>query len=44
LTKRDWNIIGFAPSISYNYTNNLSNINLYDYDNHAVDFRLTKDF
>jgi outer membrane protein len=44
LTKRDWNIMGFAPSISYNYTTSLSNINLYDYDNHAVDFRLTKDF
>jgi outer membrane protein len=44
VTKRDWNLYGFAPSLSYTYTNNLSNISLYDFDNHAVDFRLTKDF
>ncbi len=44
LTKRDWNIYGFAPSLSYTYTRNLSNIELYDFDSHAVDARLTKDF
>jgi outer membrane protein len=44
LTKRDLNIFGFAPSLSYSYTENLSNINLYDFNIHAVDFRLTKDF
>ncbi len=44
LTKRDWNILGFAPALSYTYTENISNLNLYDFDNHAVDFRLTKDF
>jgi tetratricopeptide (TPR) repeat protein len=44
LTKRDWNIYGFAPSLSYDYTTNSSNIALYDYDSHAVDFRLTKEF
>ena len=44
LTKRDWNIYGFAPSLSYTYTRNLSNIELYDFDSHEVDFRLTKDF
>lgn len=44
LTKRDWNIYGFAPSLSYTYTRNLSNIELYDFDAHAVDLRLTKDF
>ena len=44
LTKRDWNWVGFAPSLNYTYTRNVSNIELYDYDNHAVDFRLTKDF
>ncbi len=44
LTKRDLNIAGFAPSLSYTYTNNISNINQFDFDTHAVDFRLTKDF
>ena len=44
LTKRDFNIAGFAPSLSYAYTKNFSNIATSDYDAHAVDFRLTKDF
>lgn len=44
LTKRDFNILGFAPSLAYTYVNNFSNIANYDYDSHAVDFRLTKDF
>jgi outer membrane protein len=44
LTKRDFNILGFAPALTYAYANNISNINLYDYDNHGIDFRLTKDF
>ena len=44
LTKRDLNLLGFAPSLSYSYTENLSNIDLYDFNIHAVDFRLTKDF
>lgn len=44
LTKRDLNWFGFAPSLSYTYTKNKSNIAIYDYDSHAVDFRLTKDF
>ena len=43
-TKRDLNILGFAPSLQYSYTLNSSNNPLYDYDAHAVDFRLTKDF
>ncbi len=44
LTKRDLNILGFAPAVNYTYVNNGSNISLYDYDSHSVDFRLTKDF
>jgi outer membrane protein len=44
LTKRDLNIFGFAPSLEYTYTDNISNISLFDYDSHAIDFRLTKDF
>jgi outer membrane protein len=43
-TKRDWNWFGFAPSLNYTYVRNFSNIDLYDYDSHSVDFRLTKDF
>ena len=43
-TKRDWNWFGFAPSLNYTYVRNFSNISLYDFDSHAVDFRLTKDF
>ncbi len=44
LTKRDFNFYGFAPSATYSFTDNFSNINTYDYVSHAVDFRLTKDF
>ena len=43
-TKRDWNWFGFAPSLNYTYVRNFSNISLYDFDSHSVDFRLTKDF
>jgi outer membrane protein len=43
-TKRDLNILGFAPSLSYSYTLNKSNVENYDYDAHAVDFRFTKEF
>ena len=44
LTKRDVNIFGFAPEVSYTYVRNASNISMFDYDSHAVDVRLTKDF
>jgi outer membrane protein len=44
LTKRDLNWLGFAPAVSYNYVRNISDVVLNDYDSHAVDFRLTKDF
>jgi outer membrane protein len=44
ITKRDYNIFGFAPSLSYTFVDNFSNIDNYDYTSHAVDFRLTKDF
>ena len=44
LTKRDWNLLGFAPSLNYTYTRNFSNFALFDYDSHNVDFRLTKNF
>lgn len=44
LTKRDLNLFGFAPEISYTYVRNTSNITMYDYDSHGIDIRLTKDF
>jgi outer membrane protein len=44
LTKRDFNIWGYAPAIEYTYVYNDSNISLYQFDSHAVDFRLSKDF
>ncbi len=44
LTKRDWNLLGFAPALNYTYTRNASNIALYDYDSHSVELRMTKDF
>ena len=44
LTKRDFNIWGYAPSLEYTYVYNDSNISLYEFDSHALDFRLSKDF
>lgn len=44
LTKRDWNLFGFAPSLNYTYTRNFSNISLFDFDSNNIDFRLTKNF
>lgn len=44
LTKRDFNIWGFAPSINYSYTLNKSNNALFDYDSHSFNFNFTKDF
>jgi outer membrane protein len=44
LTKRDLNIFGFAPSLSYSFAWNDSNTERYDYKTHAIDLRLTKEF
>lgn len=43
-TKRDFNIWGYAPSLEYTYVYNDSNISLYEFDSHALDFRLSKNF
>ena len=43
-TKRDFNIWGYAPALEYTYVYNNSNISLYEFDSHALDFRLSKDF
>jgi outer membrane protein len=44
LTKRDFNLFGYAPSLEYTYVRNFSNIPLYDFDSHTIDLTLTKDF
>jgi outer membrane protein len=44
LTKRDWNIFGYAPSLRYSYAYNHSNVDIYTFDSHTVDFSFTKDF
>ena len=43
-TKRDFNIWGYAPAIEYTYVYNDSNISIYEFDSHAIDFKLSKDF
>ena len=44
LTKRDFNIWGYAPALEYTYVYNNSNISLYEFDSHSLDFKLSKDF
>jgi hypothetical protein len=44
VTKRDWNIMGFAPSLNYTYVRNFSNVELFDFNSHSLDLRLTKNF
>ena len=44
LTKRDFNLWGYAPAVEYTYVYNDSNIANYQFDSHSVDFRLSKDF
>ena len=44
LTKRNLIFHGFAPSATYSFVNNWSNVESFDTVSHAVDFRLTKDF
>lgn len=43
-TKRDFNIWGYAPAIEYTYIYNDSNVSIYEFDSHAIDFKLSKDF
>ena len=44
LTKRDFNIWGYAPELEYTYSFNDSNLASYYFDSHAVNFTLSKDF
>lgn len=42
--KRDWNVVGFAPSLRVTYTRNFSTISLYDQKRLRVDFGIAKAF
>lgn len=41
-TKRDWSIWGLAPVISYGFTRNFSNIDLFSYTRHQVQLGFSK--
>jgi outer membrane protein len=43
-TKRDWQIMGLAPSLQYTYSRNFSNIDFLSFDAHGVNVTLTKKF
>jgi hypothetical protein len=42
--KRDWNVEGFAPSLSATFTRNYSTLSLYDERRLRGEVRLTKAF
>lgn len=44
LSKRDWRLAGFVPSLSYNYTQDISNQDLFSYKRHQILLGLTKAF
>jgi hypothetical protein len=44
LGARSVRVAGFSPSISYTYASTLSNIGLYDFDRHRVEFQLARYF
>jgi len=44
ITKRNLRILGLAPTIEYNYLRVASNIDLYSFDRHRINFGLTRVF
>jgi hypothetical protein len=44
LTKRNLRILGLAPTIEYSYLRVDSNIDLYSFDRHRINFGLTRVF
>jgi hypothetical protein len=44
LYKRDWNVLGFAPSVRVTYTRTFSTISLYDQKRLRAEFGITKAF
>lgn len=41
---REWSYRGFSPAMVYTYTRNESNVVIYDYTRHQLEFRLTRVF
>lgn len=44
ITYREDLIFGFAPLLTYTYTKNYSNISIFEYQRHQVEFGLTREF
>ncbi|MGH1351412.1 MAG: surface lipoprotein assembly modifier [Methyloligellaceae bacterium] len=44
ITKRDWNYMGYAPMLQYQYIYNDSNSDINTFDSHNVNLTLTKNF
>ncbi|MGH1351777.1 MAG: surface lipoprotein assembly modifier, partial [Methyloligellaceae bacterium] len=44
ITKRDWNYMGYAPMLQYQYIYNDSNIDIHKFDAHNINLTLTKKF
>lgn len=44
VAKTDWTVRGFFPTLSYRYTDNDSTVELFEYDEHAVDVGFTRSF
>lgn len=44
LIKRDWTLMGFAPVISYTYTNNHSNIDFFSFARSRAEIGITREF
>ncbi|MEM8936719.1 MAG: porin family protein [Pseudomonadota bacterium] len=43
-SNRNWSLRGWTPIISYGYTRNFGNVNIYDFSRHRAEFRFTRLF
>ncbi len=43
-TKRDWRLYGFAPTTGYQYTEAFSNLEIFSYSRHSVNFGMARSF
>lgn len=44
IIKRDWTVLGFAPVLSYTYTNNRSNIDFFSFTRSRAEIGITRQF
>ena len=44
ISNRKWSVHGWAPVFTYSYTNNMSNINVFDFSRHRSEVRFTRLF